>query len=142
MLDTEPQIVDAYIKPGKLRLVYRHLLQLGDDSELLAEASECAAAQGGFWEMRHELYAQQSAAYSDARATALNVADQLGLDAAQLAACLDARTYEAAVRADFAAATAAGIRARPVFTLGDETLIGAQRFGTFQQKIDAALVGN
>jgi protein-disulfide isomerase len=142
VLDTEPQIVDAYIKPGKLRMVYRHLLQLGERSELLAEASECAAEQGGFWEMRRELYARQDEAYGDTDAVARDVAAQVGLDPEQIGACLDAKTYEQAVRADFAAATAEGIRSRPVFTIGDATLIGAQRFSVFQQRIDAALVGN
>lgn len=142
MLDTEPQIVDAYIKPGRLRLVYRHLLQLGERSELLAEASECAAEQGGFWEMRRELYARQDEAYGDARAAALAAAAQVGLDPDAIGACLDANTYEEAVRADFAAATAEGVRSRPVFTIGEASLIGAQRFGVFQQRIDAALAGN
>lgn len=142
MLDTEPQIVDAYIKPGKLRLVYRHLLQLGERSELLAEASECAAEQGRFWEMRRELYARQDEAYGDARAAALAAAGQVGADAEQVGACLDAKTYEGLVRADFAAATAEGVRSRPVFAIGGATLIGAQRFELFQQRIDAALAGN
>jgi len=141
-LDTEPQIVEAYIKPGKLRLIYRHLLQLGERSELLAEASECAADQGGFWEVRRELYARINELYGDTRAVAGAAAASVGLDQAALDACLDAATHREAVRADYAAATAAGIRSRPVFTIGDETLIGAQRFSTFQQTIDAALAGN
>lgn len=138
MLDTEPQIIDDYVRPGKVRLIYRHLLQLGAGSELTAEASECAAEQAGFWEMRHQLYAAQDEVFSDARTASLAVAAAVGLDPAQIGACLDASTYEAAVRADFAAATAAGIRSRPVFTIGDETLIGAQHYSIFQQRLDAA----
>lgn len=142
MLDTEPQIVDAYIRTGKVRLVYRHLLQLGERSELLAEASECAADQGRFWEMRQALYARYDQLYGDTRAEALAAATEAGADVEQLGACLDAHTHRDLVRADFAAATAEGIRSRPVFKVGEATLIGAQRFSVFQERIDAALAGD
>ena len=58
-METEPKIIELYIAPGKVKLVYRHLLQLGDGSVRTAEASECAADQRAFWQMHdalNELY--------------------------------------------------------------------------------------
>lgn len=108
MLETEPQIVDQYIRPGTVRLVYRHLLQLGERSELLAEAAECAADQDRFWELRRAIYARYNQLYSDTLAGVEAAASDIGADPQALRACLDAATHEAAVRADDAAASAEG----------------------------------
>lgn len=141
-METEPQIIDAYIKTGKVRFVYRHLHQLGDQSELLSEVSECAADQGQFWAMRRALYSRNSELYADARAAAEAAAAELGLDLEALGTCLDAHTHREQVLADEAASTAEGIRSRPVFKIGDVTLVGAQPFTVFQQQLDAALAGS
>lgn len=141
MLETEPQIVEQYIATGRVRLVYRHLQQIGPGSEVLSEASECAADQGRFWEMRRAIYARYQVLYGDTRAEADQAAAEAGVDAAALATCLDAATHEAAVRADYAASQAEGIRSRPVFRIGERTLIGAQPFAVFKDTIDRALGG-
>jgi protein-disulfide isomerase len=132
-------IIEEYVRPGKVKLIYRHLQQLGDGSELLSEASECAADQGRFWEMRQAIYARYRALYGDALGEAAAAAQEVGADPEALRACLDAATHEAAVRADHEAATAEGVRSRPVFRVGEQTLIGQQPFGTFQQLLDQAL---
>jgi protein-disulfide isomerase len=132
-------IIEQYIRPGKVKLVYRHLQQLGEESELLSEASECAADQSRFWEMREALYANQRLVYGDALAGALTSAQEIGASPEALQSCLDAATHEAAVRADYAAAADEGVRSRPVFKIGDRTLIGQQPFGAFQQLLDQAI---
>lgn len=141
MLETEPQIIERYIATGRVRLVYRHLQQLGDGSELLSEASECAADQGRFWEMRRAIYARYTQLYGDTAAEAALAGAEAGLDTAALADCLAAGAHEAAVRADYAAAQAEGVRSRPVFRVGDQTIIGAQPFAVFEELLDRALGG-
>ena len=81
-METEPQIIRDYIATGKARLIYRHLLQLGDGSVRTAEASECAADQGQFWPMHDMLYARQSDVYAAANldATLEGFAGDLGMD--------------------------------------------------------------
>lgn len=132
-------IIEQYIKPGKVKLVYRHLQQLGEGSELLSEASECAADQGRFWEMRYAIYTRYRALYGDTMGEAVAAAEEAGADAEAMRACIDAATHEAAVRADHAAAAAEGVRSRPVFKVGERTLIGQQPFGAFLQLLDQAL---
>ncbi|HMQ29785.1 MAG TPA: thioredoxin domain-containing protein [Chloroflexaceae bacterium] len=138
MLETEPQIVEQYIATGRVKLVYRHLQQIGPGSELLSEASECAADQGRFWELRAALYGRYRQLFADPLAQALQAGAEVGLDPAALQACLDAGTHEAAVRADYAAAQAEGVRTRPVFRVGEQTIIGAQPFAVFQEILDRA----
>jgi hypothetical protein len=42
---TEPQLVATYAAQGKVKIVYRHLAFLGQESQWAAEASECADEQ-------------------------------------------------------------------------------------------------
>lgn len=141
MLETEPEIIEQYVRNGKVRLIYRHLQQIGPTSELLSEASECAADQGRFWEARRGLYGALGQAYGDPQGAIQTAAAEAGLDGAALQACVDAGTHEALVRADYEAAIAEGIRNRPVFRIGDQQLIGAQPLGAFQRLLDQALAG-
>lgn len=139
MLETEPLIIEQYIRPGKVRLVYRHLQQLGERSELLSEASECAADQGRFWEMRAAIYGRYNQLFTNTAEQVVAAAMEAGANPEALQACLDAATHEAAVRADYEAATAEGVRSRPVFRIGERTIIGGQPFAVFQGFLDEAL---
>jgi protein-disulfide isomerase len=139
VLETEPQIIDQYIRTGKVKLVYRHLQQLGETSERLSEASECAADQGRFWELRRAIYARYNDFYTPGGVALDAAAAEAGVSPAPLQACLDAATHRDAVRADYQAAIAEGVRSRPVFKIGERTLIGAQPIAVFTQLLDQAL---
>jgi protein-disulfide isomerase len=139
VLEVEPQIIEQFVRSGEVKLVYRHLSQIGPASELLAEASECVADQGRFWAMRTAIYAGQGDLYDNTQANVALLADGLGLSGEALNACLAAETHRAMVQADNAAAKAEGIRTRPVFRINDQQLIGAQSFEVFAQAISAAL---
>ncbi len=54
--ETFPEIEAQYIRPGKLRFVYRHLAVLGGRSLLAAEAASCAEDQGKFWQYHEALF--------------------------------------------------------------------------------------
>lgn len=138
MLETEPQIIEQYVRPGRVKIVYRHLQQLGERSELLSEASECAADQGRFWAMRRAIYARYDQLFFDLEGELAGAAEEAGVAQAPLEACLAEGTHAAAVRADFARATAEGIRSRPVFRVGEQTLVGAQPLAAFQRLLDQA----
>ena len=140
-METEPLIVRDYIATGKVKLIYRHLLQLGAGSVRTAEASECAADQGAFWPMHNALYARQSEVYgaTDLDATLAGFAGDLGLDAATFGECMRTNKHLQFVQDDYRAAQAAGVQNRPVFEIGGARLTGALPFQTFQTRIDAAL---
>jgi protein-disulfide isomerase len=142
-VETEPKLLAEYITTGKLKLVYRHLAQIGEGSVVTAEASECAADQGKFWPMHDTLYARQSEVYGaiDLSATLIGFAQDVGLDTTVFAGCMQSHTHLSAVQADYRAATDAGVRSRPVFDIipGGQRLVGAQSLAVFQHLIDAAL---
>jgi protein-disulfide isomerase len=140
VVETEPQIIKNYIATGKVKLVYRHLLQLGDGSLRTGEASECAADQGKFWPMREILYARQHSIYGgDLDATLAGFAKDLGLDTTTFGNCMQTHKHQQFVQDDYRAAVAAGIQFRPAFDINGAKLTGALPFVTFQKQIDAAL---
>ena len=140
-METEPKIIQSYVAPGKVRLIYRHLLQLGDRSVRTAEASECAADQGKFWPMHDMLYARQGEVYAgtDLDATLAGFASDLGLDGGSFGSCMSTHKHLQFIQDDYKAAQAAGVQFRPVFDIGTARLTGALPFSTFQKQIEAAL---
>jgi protein-disulfide isomerase len=140
-VETEPKIKQSYVATGKVKLVYRHLLQLGDGSLRTAEASECAADQGKFWPMHDMLYARQDAVYGTSAldATLAGFAKDLGLDTATFGDCMTSHKHLQFIQDDYRAAQAEGVRFRPVFDISGTRLTGALPFETFQKQLDAAL---
>lgn len=99
---------------------------------LAAVASECAAAQGHFWEYHDVLFEHQSALD---RASLITYADRLQLDRAQFLTCLDSDAPREAVRRDIEAAKALGITSTPTFFLNGRTLRGALDLDKFEYAI-------
>ena len=135
-METEPQIIESYVRTGKVRLVYRHLVQLGEGSQATGEGSECAAEQGKFWEMRDALYRRQGEVYNDAQAAMASFAADLELNAEAFSSCLSSGKQRQFVSDDYAASKSEGVRSRPEFRLNGERLVGALPFRDFQQRID------
>lgn len=139
MLETEPILIQEYVATGKARLIYRHLAQLGSTSRYLGEATECAGAQGAFWEMRDLVYGRQgdlgrAAAYADVAP----LVQELKLDEAQMEQCLDDGQFAAQVDKDYAQAQQEGITSRPVLDINGQRLIGALSLDRYRQTLDAA----
>lgn len=140
-MEIEPQLIENYIATGKVKLIYRHLLQLGDGSRRAAEASECASDQGRFWEMRKLLYQRQGdvSGASDIDQTLSSFARELGMDEAVFSECLTSGKHQAEVAADYEAAQAEGVHSRPVFVINGRQIIGGRPYAVFAQTIEAAL---
>jgi len=138
---TEPALEAAYIDTGKVKFVFRHLLQLGPGSVRTAEASECAGDQNDFWPMHDLLYAHQNDVYAskDLDTTLLGFARDLHLNSTAFATCMQTHKYLTMVQNDYQAAQRAGIVSRPSFDIQGTRLIGAQSFGVFQAAINNKL---
>jgi protein-disulfide isomerase len=54
-----PQLVEQYVKPGKVKMVWRNLTFLGPDSITGARAVVAAGAQNKLWDMQHLFYENQ-----------------------------------------------------------------------------------
>jgi protein-disulfide isomerase len=141
-----PEIINNYVKNGKVLFVYRDWAFLGPESIRAAEAARCAGDQGKFWEYHDYLYAHQNGenqgSFSDPNLKSF--AKKLNLDTSGFNKCLDGNKYAQAVTDSKNEGITAGINATPKgFILRDgkivSTIDGAEPLSTVKQKIDSAL---
>lgn len=136
--ETLPRIEEHYIRPGKVRLVFRHLAILGEASVQAARASACAFDQGKFWEYHDALFANKGPlAFSTARLK--RYAGDLRLDEKAFVTCLDSQTFAERVDAETVIGRALGATGTPAFLINGQLLLGAFPFETFQQALDGML---
>lgn len=125
--------------------VYRHfpLTSLHSQAVPAANASECAAEQGKFWEFADELVANQSSLGSDLYS---QLASDNGLDASKFANCMADGKYSDVVTQDQTEGEFAGVTGTPAtFVLqGNDTstgqlVSGALPYETFNSLLDQIL---
>jgi protein-disulfide isomerase/uncharacterized membrane protein len=89
---------------------------------LAAMASECAAAQGKFWEYHDLLFENQSKLDRD---SLLSYADRLSLDHDKFTACLQSDMPRRRIADDVALGTRLGVQSTPTFFINGRTVAGA-----------------
>lgn len=136
---TKPQLIREYVDTGQVKFVYKHfpLAQIHQYSQKAAEASECAAEQGKFWEYHNMLFENQNALFTS---SLKRYASDTGLDRAAFDACLDSGAMAPRVRADFEEGREKGVRSTPTFFVNNVRIEGAQPFSSFRQAIESGLV--
>ncbi len=143
---TEPQLVQDYVKTGKVRLEYHHFIVIdsntgGHESERAAEASECASAQGKFWRYHDTLFAHQagegSGAFSDAKLTGF--AQTLELDLTAFNKCFASSQPAAAVQADMNTGLKLGVQGTPTVFINGVQVPDPFNYSAFKIMIEAAL---
>jgi len=116
------QLRENYVDTGKVRIFFRDFpLSFHPEAAPAAEASECAADQGKFWEMHDKIFENQETMSGDNYKV---WAAEIGLDTEQFNSCVDNGTHAAEVQADFSAGQAAGVSGTPSFIAyfeGDES---------------------
>jgi protein-disulfide isomerase len=136
--DTLPKLREAYIDKGKARFIYRHFAILGKHSEQAAQAAECAAAQGKFWDYHDQLFKNQGGlAFTEAKLK--QYARDIGLNVEVFGTCLGTGKYKGKVERETMAAAYAGGRGTPFFMVNQRHLVGAQPFDVFRKVIDEEL---
>ena len=139
--ETFSRIKDTYIASGKVRYVFKDFpLSFHAQAPLAAQAARCAGDQGDYWGMHDLLFADQEA-WSNATAAQVfgGYAEQLGLDGASLASCLESEVHAGAVESDLQEGLSLGVTGTPAFFVEGHFISGAQPFEVFQQAIEAAL---
>ncbi len=142
-LGISKQLDDSYIKDGKVRMVYRHFIAYGDESQLAAEAAECAAEQNQFWPY-HDLLMQLRLSPTKADLTQeqlIELAQQVGLDVDKFRNSLTSGKFKAKVIQESNEGKALGIANLPKFyfngVVADDSI--GKSFENFQAVIDNIL---
>jgi protein-disulfide isomerase/rhodanese-related sulfurtransferase/uncharacterized membrane protein len=137
------QMLDQY--GSKIRFVFRQFpMSLADphmhpEAEKAAEASECAAAQGKFWQADRLFFEKQSnLSVPDLE----SYATQLGLNTGQFDQCLTSGAMASRVHQDFEDGWAVGVRATPTFFVGHHMIVGLPQYPALAQLLDNQLASH
>ncbi len=124
----------------KVRWVYRHfpLDSIHPAARPAAEASECAAEQGKFWEFHDEIFANQSR-LSSGKTLYTEIARDLKLDMDKFTDCVDARKYQNKVQTQTNDGLAVGVTGTPGSFLNGIELGGALPYEQLKPMIDDLL---
>ena len=144
MLQTLPQIQEAYIETGLVRYVAKDFpLPSHPNATIAAEAARCAGAQGAYWPMHDllfDLQKQWSPLGPEQVVDAfVGYAGDLELDLEAYRQCLDSRELGELVRLDLWEGEQAGVQGTPSFRINGKLIRGAYPFETFQELIEAEL---
>lgn len=143
---TLKDIEAKYVSTGKVLLAFRHtpLTAIHPVAVRAAEAAECAAAQGRFWEMHDLLYANNKQLAPKLLGT---LASRLNIDTEKYRACMDG-DMRRKVRGDMALSDQLSIQSTPVFMVGtlesgrvrvQRVISGAVDAETFEAALEAVL---
>lgn len=141
--ETYRQLLDQYVKTGKVRLAYVNFpLNIHPYAFPAAEAAMCAGAQDKFWQMHDALFTSQ-ARWESLPSPALvfdSLARSTGIDIDRWHDCVKSGKMRALIEADHDRASRAGVSATPSFMIGDKLLTGAQSLAELKVAIDSAMV--
>ena len=134
-------VLQPYIDSGKVNLVYKHSAFLGQESVWAAQAAECAADQGKFWEYHDLLFDKQNGENvgTFTKDKLIGYAKDLGLDTAKFDPCLQNDVTLQRVISDTQEGRNVGVTGTPTFFINGKPLVGAQPVEVFQSTIKAAL---
>jgi protein-disulfide isomerase len=163
--DTEAQVIDAYVTPGKVFFIARSAGNFvsdnanqasgGSDTESRdsAQAALCAADQNKFWQMNDALFTNvlgeaDGISFTPRRLQAIG--QSVGLDMNAYNSCFATGKYASQADQDLQEAVKDGLSGTPFFVISytasgqakTDTIDGAQPFSVFQQKLDAALAAS
>jgi protein-disulfide isomerase/rhodanese-related sulfurtransferase len=135
----EPVAREIRAKYGnQIRFVFRQfpLTRIHPFSERMAEASECAAEQGKFWEAVDMIYSRQT----DLSEEGLKRdAAEIGLDQAKFSQCLASGAEAAQVQRDHEDGVALGVNGTPEFFVGRQVAPGVPDVDELSRLIDHEL---
>ena len=137
---TMRQVIDSYVKTGKLKLSYKHYPFLADSSLPKAHLAECAAEQGKFWEMHDALFSDKlpRADEPSMMAQGITLAATMGIDASKFKDCVNDDSVRQRVITDSKEAQRVGVTGTPTFLINGKPLVGAQPFAAFKLAIEGA----
>lgn len=113
----------------KIAVVFRHapLLNIHPYALKAAEASECAAVQGKFWEMYRQLFADNKAGRMYDKQFK-DDAKTIGLDQAKFNQCLDTDTYKEKVLNEMTESKTFNVNGTPTTFINGEIVVGANPY--------------
>ncbi|WP_328904917.1 DsbA family protein [Streptomyces sp. NBC_00234] len=137
--DTEPVLIEKYVRDGTLRIEWRNFPIFGEESEAAARAAWAAGQQDRFWEFHRAAYAEDAKEKGFGKDRLKELARQAGVkDLDRFVRDANGTAAASAVRADQEQGYGIGATSTPSFLVNGRPIAGAQPMETFTQAIEAA----
>ena len=144
--ETVDSILTNYVETGKVKILFKDFIVVGQDSIHAANAAHCANDQQMFWQYHSILYNNWAGEGTGwVSSEQLNkFANTLGLDMDEFSNCVSELKWEKLVNASHDDAIALDVTATPTFFVIDENrnvlkIVGAQDYDVFKEVFDSAL---
>ena len=126
---------------SKVEFVFRNFAFIGPESNWAAEAAECSAEQGRFWDFHNYIYEHQGQENSGnfSKDNLKKVAGVLGLNKSLFDSCLDSGKYTAKIISDTNDGKKSGVNSTPTFFINGQKEVGVPNYNDFKEKIDSLL---
>ena len=144
--ETENSIITNYVKTGKVKILFKDYIILGQDSMNAANAAHCANDQKSFWKYHSMLYnnwAGEDTGWADI--THLHeFANTLGLDMDMFSTCMSDLKWNELINLSSIDGQKLGVSGTPTFFVIDQNndvikITGAQRYDVFKEIFDSVL---
>lgn len=144
--ETENSIITNYVKTGKVKMLFKDYIILGQDSMNAANAAHCANDQKSFWKYHSMLYnnwAGEDTGWADL-AHLHEFANTLGLDMDVFSTCMSDLKWNELVNLSSIDGQKLGVSGTPTFFVIDQNndvikIVGAQRYDVFKEIFDSLL---
>ncbi|KFM20533.1 putative disulfide bond formation protein D [Marine Group I thaumarchaeote SCGC AAA799-D07] len=144
--ETEGSIITNYVKTGKVKILFKDFIILGNDSLNAAVASHCANDQKMFWQYHSILYNNWDG--EDTGWAAIEhlyeFANVLNLDMNEFSTCMSESKWQELVNLSNIDGNNAGVTGTPTFFVIDQSnnvikITGAQHYDVFKEVFDSML---
>ena len=144
--ETVESIIINYVKTGKVKILFKDFIVVGEDSMNAANAAHCANDQKMFWQYHSILYNNWAGEGTGwASPEHLNeFANTLGLNMDKFSECVFELQWKELVDSSHRDGIVAGVTATPTFFVIDENnnvskITGAQHYDVFKEVFDSML---
>ena len=144
--ETIESILINYVETGKVKILFKDFIVVGQDSMHAANAAHCANDQEMFWQFHSILYnnwAGEGTGWISSEQL-IKFANTLELDISEFSNCMSELKWKKLVDASYDDAIALGVTATPTFFVIDQNknvmkITGAQHYDVFKEVFDSAL---
>jgi protein-disulfide isomerase len=144
--ETVDPILTNYVKTGKVKILFKDFIVVGQDSMHAANAAHCANDQQMFWQYHSILYNNWAGEGTGwVSSEQLNkFANTLELDMDKFSSCVSELKWKKLVHASHDDGVALGVTATPTFFVIDQNknvmkITGAQQYDIFKEVFDSSL---
>ncbi len=127
-IDTLPTVVENYVRTGRIKIVYRGIVVISENSLVGLAAEYAAGQQNKLWQMVEALYERQGDENSGwlTPAVVRDAAGEIGLSPAKIVAAMKSAAVASAIQQSANEARSLGINGTPTFAI-------QKQLGTLQQ---------